>query len=78
MPPLDGKQNVSRGTDLYNHKKGYTNEPLERVRFSTGEVLSQNKGTDVSLNTLASDETSYTGPKRGFYEQNKALRNRKG
>lgn len=76
MAPLDGKQNVSRGTDLYNHQKGYTDEQLLKVQFSEGEVLSQNKGTDVPLSTLASDETPFTGRERGFYVQNKAMRNR--
>lgn len=76
MPPLDGKQGVSRGTDLYNHKKGYTDEQLNKVMFSEGKVLSQNKGKDVSLDSLASDTPTPEYPNRGFYVQNKALRNR--
>ena len=76
MPPLDGKQNVSRGTDLYNHKKGYTDEELLKVQFSEGRVLSQNKGNDVSLNSLASDQAPFQGANRGFYAQNKNLRKR--
>lgn len=70
--PLDGKQNVSRGTDVHEKKYNYKEE-LTDMTFSVGGVLSQNKGKNVALNDLASDTPTFTGKNEGFYAQNKGM-----
>lgn len=72
--PLDGKQNVSRNTDVYKRYQGYNNENLLEIEFTEGEVASKNYGRDVSLDKLSKDRPDHTGPEQGFFQKNKQLR----